>query len=84
LLARQLEPFRRYSIVRVGSAEFAYTRYDQFVQALAQAWDVGLVPEPRPSALGRELPEAAPLLRGVDLDLATVDPADTVPPVELV
>ncbi|HYN90855.1 MAG TPA: hypothetical protein VER75_02960 [Thermoleophilaceae bacterium] len=84
LLARLLEPARHYSILKVGTAEFAYTRYDQFVQALAQAWALGLVPEARPSALGSALPDAAPGLRGVDSDLSGLDPADFALPVQLV
>jgi hypothetical protein len=82
LLASQLEVGRRYSIVKVGSAEFAYTRYDQFADALARAWDLGLIPEPRPSALGSDLPGAAPRLRGVDADLGGLDRSEftrTVP-----
>ena len=82
LLAGQLEPARRYSILRVGTAEFAYTGYDQFVQALKQAWAVGLVPELRPSALGRDLPDVAPGLRGVDSDLCGLDPTDLASPVQ--
>ena len=82
LLAAQLEPSRRYSILRIGTAEFAYTRYDQYVQALGQAWAVGFVPEPRPSALGSDLPDAAPGLRGVDSDLCGLDPANVASPVQ--
>jgi hypothetical protein len=83
LLAKQLEPSRRYSLFRVGSAEFAYTRYDQYVQALGQVWTAGLVPEPLPSALGSDFPDAAPGLRGVDLDLSRLDADDIAPPLPL-
>lgn len=76
LLAMQLEPGRRYSMLKVGAAEFAYTRYDQFVEALAEMWAAGRSVEQRPSVLGRELPDAAPGLRGIDSDLGRMDPAD--------
>jgi hypothetical protein len=81
LLAMQLEPTRRYSMLRVGAAEFAYTRYDHFVQALAEMWAAGRPVEQRPSVLGSDLPDAAPGLRGVDSDLGGMDPADFDPPV---
>lgn len=83
LLASQLEPSRRYSIVRIGMAEFAYTRYNQLVEALGQAWALGFVPESRPSVLGRDLPDAAPELRGIDVDLTRLEPGDFVTPREL-
>jgi hypothetical protein len=83
LLAMQLEPTRRYSMLKVGAAEFAYTRYDQFVEALAEMWAAGQPVEQRPSVLGSELPGAAPALRGVDSDLSGVDPADFEQPVQV-
>lgn len=76
LVAAQLEPDRRYSVVRIGSVEFAYTDTDRFVRALREAWDAGYVPEPRPSCLGTELADVAPRLRGVDCGLGDVAPAD--------
>jgi hypothetical protein len=82
LLSLQLEPARRYSILRVGNAEFAYTRYDHFVEALAHAWAAGRAVEQRPSVLGSELPGAAPGLRAVDADLSAWDGADLAAPAE--
>jgi hypothetical protein len=69
VVAGQLEPDRRYSLVRVGSAEYAYTSYSGYVRALGQAWSTGLVPAPLPSAVGSELLDVAPNLKGVDSDL---------------
>jgi hypothetical protein len=69
LVAGQLEPARRYSLVRVGSAEYAYTNYNRYIEALGRAWSAGLVPEPLPSTLGSELLEVAPNLKGVDADI---------------
>jgi hypothetical protein len=80
LLAARLSAHRRYSLVRVGSVEFAYTDSDGFVRALQQIWEAGFVPEPRPSCLGTELPHIAPRLRGVDCDLSDLTPADLDPP----
>jgi hypothetical protein len=58
-----------YSLVRIGSAEYAYTSYNRYVRALDQAWSAGLVPEPLPSTQGSELLNVARNLRGVDADL---------------
>jgi hypothetical protein len=69
-MADKLDVDRRYALMRVGRAEFAYADFDAYVRALGQVWDVGLVPHPLPSALGSELPRLAPQLRGVDADLA--------------
>lgn len=66
LVAMQLEPDRRYSLVRVGSAEYAFTDHDRYVRALRDAWDARLVLEPLPSAMGSELPDVAPNLKAVD------------------
>jgi hypothetical protein len=68
-VAAQLEPDRRYSLVKVGAAEYAFTSYDRYVAALKHVWSAELVPEPRPSAVGTELLEVAPNLVGVDPDL---------------
>jgi hypothetical protein len=69
-LAAQIEPDRRYSLIRVPGAEFAYTNYTQYARALGDAWAAGLVPETPPAVAGRALPGAAPRLLGVDSDLA--------------
>jgi hypothetical protein len=69
LVAGQLEPARRYSLVRVGPAEYAFTSYNRYVDALNRAWSAGLVPEPLPNTLGSELLEVAPNLKGVDADI---------------
>jgi hypothetical protein len=51
------------------------------LRALGQAWDagLGLVPEPLPSALGRDLLRVAPGLRGVDADLTGLEPSQVGP-----
>jgi hypothetical protein len=68
-VAAGLEPDRRYSLVKVGAAEYAFTSYDRYVAALKHVWNADQVPEPRPSALGSELIEVAPNLRAIDPDL---------------
>lgn len=68
LVGVQVRPERRYSVVRLGSADYAYTSYERYVRALGQGWDAGIVPEPPRSARGDELPNVAPNLRGVDVD----------------
>jgi hypothetical protein len=65
-LAAQLEPDRRYSLLRVGAAEYAFTDYDRYVAALKHVWSEDQVPEPRPSTLGSDLLDVAPDLRGLD------------------
>jgi hypothetical protein len=65
-LAARLEPDRRYSLVKVGAAEYAFTTYDRYVAALKHVWSAEQLPEARPSALGSELTEVAPNLRAVD------------------
>ena len=69
-LAAQIEPERRYSLIRVPGAEFAYTNYTQYARALGDAWAAGFIPETPPAVVGRALPGAAPRLLGVDSDLA--------------
>jgi hypothetical protein len=69
-LARQIEPERRYSLIRIADGEFAYTHYTQYTRALRDVWAAGLVPEALPAAVGGALPRAAPRLRGVDSDVA--------------
>ena len=76
LVAAQLEPDRRYTLLRLGAAEFAYTTFEHYLRALGQGWAAGLVPEPLPTAEGRRLAQVAPRLRGVDTDLASIDPAE--------
>jgi hypothetical protein len=68
-IAAQLEPDRRYSLVKVGAAEYAFTSYERYVAALKHVWSAELVPEPLPSVVGSELLEVAPNLRAVDPDL---------------
>jgi hypothetical protein len=75
-IAAQLEPDRRYSLVKVGGTEYAFTSYDRYVAALKHVWSAELVPEPRPSALGSELLEVAPDLRGVDPGFDDLPAAD--------
>jgi hypothetical protein len=79
-VAGQVDPARRYTVFAVRSAQFAFTTYEAFVAALGAVWDAGMVPEPRPSALGRDLPTVAPALRGVDLDLTGLAREDVEPP----
>jgi hypothetical protein len=62
------EPERRYSLVRVGSAVYAFSDYDRFVRGLRHLWDSQLVPETLPSATGAELRDIANL-RVVDPEL---------------
>jgi hypothetical protein len=68
-VAAQLEPDRRYSLVRVGSAEYAFTEYDRFIRALRHTWDSQLVTEHLPSVIGSKLLAVASNLRAVDPDL---------------
>jgi hypothetical protein len=77
LVAAQLHPDRRYSLVRVGRVEFAYTTYDRHVAALKQVWAAGLVPEPLPSVHGAGMLDVAPNLQGVDSDLSELRAGDT-------
>jgi hypothetical protein len=75
-VAGRLEPERRYSLLRVGAAEFAYTTYDRYVRALNQAWTAGFVPEALGLVEGSRLLEVAPNLRAVDADLADLQASD--------
>jgi hypothetical protein len=65
-VAAQLEPDRRYSLVRVGDDEYAFGDYERFVRALRHAWDSQLAFEQLPSALGSDLLDVAARLRAVD------------------
>jgi hypothetical protein len=67
-VAMQLEPDCRYSLVRVGAAEYAFTDHDRYVRSLRQVWGAGLVAEPLRSAIGAELHDVAPNLKAVDPD----------------
>lgn len=73
-VAMQLEPDRRYSLVRVGSAEYAFTDHDRYVRSLRHVWGAGLVAQPLRSAIGAELPDVAPNLKAVDPDPDTLRP----------
>jgi hypothetical protein len=75
-LAERLEPERRYSLLRVGAAEFAYTTYDRYVRALDQAWSAGFVPEPLGLVEGSSLLEVVPSLRDIDADLGGLQASD--------
>jgi|Tabmets5t2r1_1033131.scaffolds.fasta_scaffold89970_2 hypothetical protein len=75
-LAERLEPERRYSLLRVGAAEFAYTTYDRYLRALNQVWSAGLVPEPLGLVKGSSLLEVVPNLRDIDADLGALHASD--------
>jgi hypothetical protein len=75
-LAERLEPERRYSVLRVGTAEFAYTTYDRYVRALDQVWGAGLVPEALGLVEGSSLLEVVPNLRDIDADLGGLQASD--------
>lgn len=79
LVAELLDPDCRYSLLRIGSAEFAYTTYDAYVRALGEAWSAGLVPWPLGAVTGAQLLDVAPDLRGVDLDLTNLQASDVEP-----
>jgi hypothetical protein len=70
LVATQLEPDRRYSLVRVGSAEYAFTDYDRYVRALRHLWSSRVIPEPLTHVVGWDLLHLAPNLQAVDPDPA--------------
>jgi hypothetical protein len=69
VLAARLEPDRRYALLTIDSADFAYTDSGVYLRVIGQAWEAGYDPLPRPSALGSELPDLAPDLRGIDCSL---------------
>jgi hypothetical protein len=68
VVALQLEPQRRYSIVRIGAVEYAFTDYDRYARALRRIWDARRMPEPLGSAAGSDLLDIAPNLQAVDPD----------------
>jgi hypothetical protein len=60
---------QRYSIIGIGEAEFAFSRYEDYVAGLRAAWAARLVPRYGPSSLlGIELPKFVGDLRGVDIE----------------
>jgi hypothetical protein len=76
-LAEKLQFDRRYAIIRIGDAEFAFSDYDRYLAALRTAWDAGLVPDHGPSSIpGSELPDVAPRLRDVDVDITSHGPLE--------
>jgi hypothetical protein len=75
-LAGRLEPERRYSLLKVGTAEFAYTTYDHYVTALDQVWRAGFVPEPLGLVEGSRLLDVAPNLRDINADLGNLQASD--------
>jgi hypothetical protein len=77
LMAEEIEADRRYSLVKVGRLEFAYSTYETYVAALRQAWDAGFVPEPLGSATGSQLLETTPNLVAVDADLSRLQGSDS-------
>jgi len=79
-LARDIDPSRRYSIVTVGSFQFAFSTYETYMHGLEQIWEAGLVGEPAPSAFGHQLPGAAPNLRAIDPDLRILRTEDVQGP----
>jgi hypothetical protein len=68
LVATQLEPDHRYSLMTVGGAEYAFTDYVRYVRALRRVWISGLIPEPLGTVAGSDLVDVAPNLRAVDPD----------------
>jgi hypothetical protein len=80
LVAQQLEPYRRYTLLQVGDVQYAYTTYARCVGALREAWRTGLVPSlGRSGVRGVDLPDQAPRLEGVDSDLSGLRRSDTEP-----
>jgi hypothetical protein len=75
-VADQLAPERRYSVLRLGASEFAYTSYDAYVRALGEAWTAGLIPQLLGVIAGDRLLEVAPNLRAVDADLTNLRASD--------
>jgi len=62
---------QRYSIIRIGTREYAFSRYSDYIAGLRAAWAVGLVPDQGPSSVpGIALPEIAGSLKGVDVDVS--------------
>jgi hypothetical protein len=80
LVAQQLEPYQRYTLLHVGDVQYAYTTYERCVRALRDAWAAGLVPSlGRGGVRGVDLPDLAPRLAGVDSELSGLRRSDTEP-----
>lgn len=61
---------RRYSLIRIGGSDFAFSRPALYVAALRTAWAAGFAPDQGPgSILGIDLPEVTSCLRGVDVEV---------------
>jgi hypothetical protein len=78
--AQELLPDRRYAVIRIGTADYAYTTCGGYLKALGQAWAAGLSPEPRPGAMGRDLSGVARPFGGVDVDLSELGDLDRTRP----
>jgi hypothetical protein len=73
-LIERLRWDRSYSVLRIGNLELAYSDYGAFRAALGAAWDAGYVPAPGHSSVrGADLPDVAPSLSGLDVDLSSQD-----------
>ena len=71
-IVEKLEWDRAYWIIRLGESEFAFTGYERYVAALGEAWGAGLAPDHGPGPVrGADLPDVAPSLRGVDIELTS-------------
>lgn len=80
LVAQQLEPYGRYTLLQLGDVQYAYTSYERCVHALRDAWNAGLAPAlGRGGVRGVDLPDVAPRLQGVDSDLSELRRSDTEP-----
>jgi hypothetical protein len=78
LVAEQLEPYARYTLLHVGDVQYAFTTYERCVRALSEAWAAGLAPRLGQGGVpGVELPDVAPRLEGVDSDLSELRRTDT-------
>lgn len=77
-MTKQIEAERRYSLVKVGALELAYSTYEGYVRALGEAWDAGFLPEPLGSAMGSQLVEAAPNLVAVDAEFSDVQASNSL------
>jgi hypothetical protein len=63
---------RRYSIIRIGVAAFAFSSHDDYVAGLRAAWAARIVPDHGPSSiLGIDLPDVVSSLSGVDIRLSS-------------
>lgn len=77
LATERIEADRRYSLVKVGALQFAYSTYEGYARALREAWDAGFVPEPLGSAKGSRLLENAPSLVAVDAELSSLQASNS-------